>query len=235
MLDFLLAVLYPKRCVSCNKEKCGYLCGDCFSRISFHESTVCPVCLKGSIDGRTHPKCMTQHDIVGLMSGVTYGPVVKKLVYKFKYKPYISDLKTIIGKIFCESLEQNELFNQLLKRQPLLLPIPLSKKRLRMRGYNQSELLASYVAQYFALKMNNNLLVRIKETKPQFNLHKDQRFSNMSGAFSINKKYKNQLQNQTILLIDDVATTCSTLRSAAKVLRKNGAGEVYGVTFAKEL
>ncbi len=235
MLDFLLAVLYPKRCVSCNKEKCGYLCGDCFSRVSFHESTVCPICLKGAIDGRSHPKCKTQYDMFGLVSAVDYGRVVQKLVYKFKYKPYISDLKTILGKIMVESLEQNELFNQLLNREPLLLPIPLSKKRLRTRGYNQSELLTSYVAQYFALKMNNNLLVRIKETKPQFNLHKDQRFSNMFGAFQIDPKYKNQLQNQTILLIDDVATTCSTLRSAAKVLRKNGAREVYGVTFAKEL
>lgn len=235
MLDFLLAVLYPKRCVSCNKDKCGYLCGDCFSRVSFHESTVCPVCLKGSIDGRTHPKCFTRAEIAGLMSGVDYGRVVQKMIYKFKYAPYISDLKTIMGKMLCESLEQNELFNQVLRSQPLLLPIPLSKKRLRARGYNQSELLASYVAQYFGLKMNNNLLFRIKETKPQFSLHKDQRFSNMSGAFSISQKYKNQLQNQTILLVDDVATTCSTLRSAAKTLRKAGAGEVYGVTFAKEL
>ena len=149
MLDFLLAVLYPKRCVSCNTQKCGYLCVDCFSRVAFHDSTICPICLKGSIDGRVHPRCVTHNDIVGLISGVNYGPVVKKLLYKFKYKPYISDLQTIIGKLFVESLEQNELFNQLLKSRPLLLPIPLSKKRLKMRGYNQSELLCSYVAQYY--------------------------------------------------------------------------------------
>jgi ComF family protein len=140
-----------------------------------------------------------------------------------------------MGKIFCESLEQNQLFHQLLKSQPLLLPIPLHKKRLRTRGYNQSELLASYVAQYFGLKMNNEILIRTKETKPQFDLSRVQRFSNMSDAFSVNKIYKNQLQNQMVLLIDDIATTCSTLRSAAKVLRKAGSGEVYGVTFAKEL
>jgi competence protein ComFC len=235
VFKFILSVLYPERCVSCNSLKCGYLCTDCFSRVTFHVSYKCPVCLKPSIDGRTHSRCQHRYDIVGLVSAVDYGSVVRKLVLRFKYKPYLSDLKTIIGKLFIEGLEQNELFFYILKQEPLFLPIPLSKRRMNMRGYNQSQLLASYVAQYFEQKMNDKVLLRVKETRPQYKLDRSSRFANIKNAFLVNPKFSSLIKNKSIVLIDDVATTCSTLREAARTLKRAGSGDVYGVTFAQEL
>lgn len=135
----------------------------------------------------------------------------------------------------CEGISQNELFYKIREAKPLLLPVPLSKARLRMRGYNQSALLTIYVAQYFGLDISEKILFRVKNTKPQFNLDKIHRKSNISDAFAIPKNKKSLINNKTIVLIDDVATTCSTLRECARVLRKAGSGPVYGVTFAKEM
>ncbi len=232
MKQFLLDLLFPKRCVGCKKIG-NYLCVNCAAFIEEFRAHVCPVCLKHSVTGQTHPGCKTPYGVDGLCSGVVYKGVVKKLVFRFKYPPYAHDLRHIMGKLFTEMISQNELFMRLLSQHPIVIPIPLSFQKLKKRGYNQAELLGRDLVKEFNLEIYTNLK-RIKNTKPQFTLNKVSRFKNVKDAFEVsgNKKI---LTNATVLLVDDLATSCATLRECAKVLKRAGVKEVYGVTFAREL
>lgn len=234
MKSLMLDILFPKKCVGCKKIG-SFLCGICFSYIQLYQSFLCPVCLKPSIEGKTHYKCKGMYTLDGLLSGVIYSGASKKLLTTFKYKPYVSALTNTLGELLCEALNQNELFFQLLQEMPLVTSVPLYSRKEKKRGYNHSSLLASYVAQYFNQEINTKLLIRTKETKPQFKLSALERTKNIKNAFEINCAYEKIIQKRVIILVDDVATTCTTLSECAKVLKKAGAHKVYGVTFAKEL
>lgn len=234
MFDFIASLLYPKRCVGCKKPD-RYICDNCFSKISFLEYQLCGICQKGSIDGLTHPKCQAPQAIDGIISAIAYKGIVKKLLYQFKYKPFLSDLKTPLGKLFYEGLIQQEAFAKFVSRENVLITaVPLHVSRERKRGYNQSELLGIELSRMLFLPYVSNLIIRIKQTKPQFELKKDARKENLKGAFSLNIKFKNKIKGKNIILVDDITTTGTTLRECAKVLKQSGAGKVIGVTLAHE-
>lgn len=232
-LDFI----FPKKCINCRKLG-DFLCADCFAKIRFNEAFQCPVCLRSALDGMTHPGCLTKYSLDGAISTVVYGSIVKKLIYQFKYKPNLSKLSKTIGELMTEGLSQNESFYMFVEKyKPIVIPIPLSSKRLRERGYNHAELLASYVAQYFKLKVHRDVLVRVKDTKPQYKLNKEERIKNIEGAFEVAKNANPPAGGpSSIILVDDIATSFATLREAAKVLKhRGGARQILGVTFAREV
>ena len=110
------------------------------------------------------------------------------------------------------------------------IPIPLHAEKLRKRGYNHASLLAVEIGDKMGIKVIDEL-VRTRKTKSQFLLKKDEREENLKGAFSL-KSEGNLVKGKTIFLIDDLTTTGTTLKEAAKVLKKAGAGKVYGLTLA---
>lgn len=146
----------------------------------------------------------------------------------------MSSLRDTIGRLFEEQLLQNEVFYGLAKKNPLILPVPLHKMREQRRGYNHAALLAYYVAQCFSLEYREGVLIRIKNTKPHFGLKKEARMLNVKNAFGINSSLQRKIEDKGVLLIDDLATTCSTLRECARVLKRHGACFVWGATFARE-
>lgn len=233
MLETILDMIFPKRCVGCRKVG-DFICSNCFASISFHVRTICPMCNAPSLTGRTHDKCKRNYGMDGLIPCVVYAGIIKKLAYQYKYKPYLSSLTKTIGELMVESLSENEIFFNVINKNTIITSVPLSSKRLKKRGYNHASLLGSHVAQYFTLKFDDSVLLRVRDTKPQFSLSRAERFSNVRDAFDISKKWKNNLKEKNIVLIDDIATSCSTLRECAKVLKKAGAQEVWGVVSARE-
>lgn len=234
MFELILSLLFPKRCVGCKKYG-TYLCDNCFSHIDLFQEFMCPVCLKGSITGETHPSCKTPYSLDGLIAGVVYKGVVKRLLYRFKYPPYISSLEVSVGKIFTDAVSQNELFMHTLPQRPIVVEVPLSSLRMKKRGYNQSEILADQLSKEFNLLHGKKIITRVKNTKPQFQLNKLQRIRNVKDAFRIEPRFKSYIKCKTVFLVDDLATSCATLKECAKVLKRSGAKRVYGVTFAREL
>jgi len=111
-----------------------------------------------------------------------------------------------------------------------MVPIPLHPTRKRERGYNQSFLLASQLSRIFNINLNINLLIKIKNTKNQSLLSKKERWTNITGAFKI--KNPNEVNNKSILLIDDLLTTGATSSEAAKALKSAGAKTVGVFTLA---
>ena len=114
----------------------------------------------------------------------------------------------------------------------LVIPVPLFPARLKKRGYNQSKLLARAFCQKTGLTLDTQSLVRVRDTGSQTKLGRPERVKNMSGAFAV--KNPAAVKGKTVLLIDDVATTGSTLEACAQALRMAGAKRVLAFTFARE-
>lgn len=233
----LLDFIFPKRCVQCKKVG-DYLCPNCFAYLSYDAKSNCLVCQRPSVDGLTHPYCRGRYKIDGSFSAIPYNKTAKKLIYNFKYKPYLSSLNKFLGDLLYEALAQNESFNRVLGSSSswVLVPIPLYPSKLRSRGYNQAEILAKEVGKKFNFDVGN-LLFRVKETKTQYGLKLPQRKKNIKGAFAINSSFitnHSSLKNLSVFLVDDIVTTGSTLLEAAKVLKREGAGKVIGITLARD-
>jgi ComF family protein len=121
----------------------------------------------------------------------------------------------------------------------VLIPIPLAKKRLRERGYNQSEVLARALARQWRIPVLVDLLARTRETPTQTALTPETRLANVAGAFGVRnakcgtRNSAFRLSNSELILVDDVFTTGATLAEAARALEQAGATRVMGVTFAR--
>jgi competence protein ComFC len=227
----LFGLLFPKRCVCCRKTG-HYLCEKCFSYLSFDVKSLCLYCDRPSYNSLTHPVCKGKYTIDGCFSAVSYNKTAKKLIYSFKYKPYIKDLRTLLSELFYESIIQKEEFMTLLaKGNWTIVPIPLSGLKLRKRGYNQAEILSFELSKRLSIP-EMSLLARAKDTKSQFKLSKEKRRENIKGAFIINRKQT--INNHNILLVDDVVTSGATLLEAANILKRNGAKKVIGLTLARD-
>ncbi len=148
-----------------------------------------------------------------------YRGVVRDSLYRFKYQNrreyaeyYSAELVRVYGGWIKERGIQ------------AVVPIPLSGKRRRQRGFNQAELVARKVAKRMNLPVYGRLLIRTRDTKAQKELNDQERKNNLKRAF---KTRKNKVQLNHILLIDDIYTTGSTMNEAAKELKRAGAEQVY--------
>ena len=112
-----------------------------------------------------------------------------------------------------------------------VVPVPLHKRRLRSRGYNQSELLAEELGKLSGLPVGEAVLVRTRDTPPQVSLSgREERVRNVEGSFSC----VGGVEGRKILLVDDVVTTGSTLSACGSALRASGADSVWGVALARQ-
>lgn len=239
----ILDLIYPKRCVGCGAYG-AYLCSACFSYITFAEQGFCAVCQRGAIGGFTHPACKTPLEIDGVFASVAYKGIVKRLVYQFKYDPYLLDIRHLLVDFFYEGIIQKEPFIRLLTGRSVFVPIPLHKNRMQQRGYNQSQVLTEELVKKLQKERpileggGNSIAVidsleRMKQTRPQFGLSQQARLTNMAGAFVLKSDLTEELKNASVVfLVDDIVTTGSTFREAARVLKKTGVGKVYGLAFA---
>lgn len=112
----------------------------------------------------------------------------------------------------------------------LVVPVPLNRKKQKLRGFNQAEALAQEFARRTGLPCLS-LLRKIKPSRSQVELEREERLKNVLGSFSASPRPS--LGERKIILIDDVATTGATLNECAKVLKKEGAGEVWGLVVAR--
>jgi len=151
---------------------------------------------------------------------------IKDIIYKFKYQ-YKVHLRRSITAISAEYLDKF-----VADFAPdILIPVPLHKKRLRKRGFNQAILIGEIFAKRWDIKMSRNNLKRIRWTEPQVNLPASQREKNVLGAFAL--KTPALIADKRVLLFDDVYTTGSTVKECSKVLVKSGAASVAVVTIAR--
>jgi len=165
-------------------------------------------------------------------------PPVKKALWLLKYKG-----KKRIAEIFAEIMygrmleELSELGIMENFRKPVLIPIPLSPKRRRERGYNQAELLClelikiNNIRHGVYLKLEKDILIKPKDTKHQARIeNRSERLKNIIGSFAV--KNPEIIEGKNIILIDDILTTGATLNEARKILKRSGARKVIAFTVA---
>ena len=253
MRDFILNILFPIECVGCSKEG-GWICESCLNTIPFNSSRYCFSCKQKNNYGEFCRNCAPNFFLNGVWIAGNYdNPLLAKLIKNLKYRG-AENIAVILGNYLSRFmqglLDKNRLtgsdlyktevwrrFHKVKQAPPILLdfnntiiiPVPLHKKRQRLRGFNQSEQLARVINKNFNLEINHNL-IRIKHKKAQAKLHEKNRWENIKNCFSYQGK---NLNNKNILLIDDVATTGATLNECARVLKENNAKEVWGLVVAK--
>jgi len=113
----------------------------------------------------------------------------------------------------------------------LVVPIPLHRKKLRERGFNQAELIAKVVAQHLQVRLTKGNLKRIKATVTQTSLDRKERRRNLREAFTV--KNRDEFQAKNVLLVDDVYTTGTTIKEAARVLKEARVKDVYVFALAR--
>ena len=211
----ILNMLFPRACIGCGTKN-TLLCSNCIKKIPALP-LACFFCGGESLT----TICLSCRDRYGsnldeVFAAVPYEhPVIKKAVKLFKYHNQ-KQLSQLLGKLICRRISAPiRHFN---KNELILIPIPLSKQRLRDRGYNQAELLAKYVSQQMSIRIEENLLQKIRHTPSQVSIgHREERLRNLKGSFMVVDK--SLVNNKTVILIDDVATTGATLIEAGYVLK----------------
>ena len=226
-LDFL----FPVRCISCGSYEM-WLCEDCAKAISALGEQLCPCCESVTTpDGKTCFSCKDKFELDGLLAATSYkNETIAKSVHYYKYK-FVESLSEPLANIMLNSLSSSTF-----PIADFIIPVPLHPRRLRWRGFNQSALLARQIARSMAtgieIPVEETILQRTKYTPPQMKIKKySRRLDNMREAFSVGT---GDVQGKTILLIDDIATTCSTLSECARILKKAGAKKVYAAVIARQ-
>ncbi len=127
---------------------------------------------------------------------------------------------------------KNKKFFSILKSYDTIIPVPISKKRRKERGYNQSELIAKEIAKNLGIEYNTDCLFKVKNIVEQSKLNKEERQKNIQGVYELHKQ--NRLQNKKILLIDDIYTTGSTVNECCKILKQASPKQIEVFTLAKD-
>ncbi len=229
--EAVLSLLYPNICPFCGKilkktEKQG-MCVSCELRLPFVYEPRCKKCGK-PIEKETKEYCWDceqHHHFYDRGVAVwEHGPLVSNAIYQFKYHN-----RRIYSRFFAKEMVQSNY--SIIRRWniDLIVPIPVSKKRKRQRGYNQTELLAKEISRMLDIPYSAKSLVRVKDTAPQKKLNVRQRKYNLLNAFEWRGE---PLSGENILLIDDIYTTGNTIDVCAQIIRKTGAKKVFFLTIS---
>ena len=221
----LIDVIFPRSCLSCGRQG-RYICDSCIKKVP-SPKLVCPECQRPSIDGFTHVKCKKALSLDGIISIWYYQGVVRTALLKLKYA-YAREISKEIAEYTRSQLDK---YTIALPKDPILIPIPLYFLKENLRGFNQTKLLGEVIARKQGWKFITVLLLRKRFGRSQTELKGEDRKENIKGVFAFNPIYK--LPASSYILFDDVYTTGSTLKEAAKVLKRNGAKVVWGLTIAR--
>jgi ComF family protein len=218
-------IIFPKKCINCKKEG-SYLCEDCLFLIEINPFEYC-LCEK--MEKRNKCENCRNKSLDKILSATSFNNhIVKEAIHKLKYS-YIEELSTPLAFLILNHLQT---IDCQIDNSFILIPVPIHIKKKRKRGFNQSEEIAKIISQSTGIKLST-ALIKTKETKPQMELNRIERIENIKDCFAINEK--KEIENKTIILLDDVYTTGSTMNECAKILKENGAKEVWGLTIAREI
>lgn len=223
---FILDLLFPPYCVACKRE--GYfLCEACLKNLSDQP-------LKPYRAG--HQKRQESKDLDGVIYALDYAknPVIKLAIRQFKYR-FTQEIADDFGRLMAKKIGQLKMARH---RQIILIPVPLHKKRLFYRGFNQAERIAEAVKRQMSHDQGAvlHLLERVKHTEQQARLNKKERGENLANAFILNKNCIHKYAAENLyFLVDDVSTTGTTLKAGAAVLKNHGFAKVYGLVLARAM
>lgn len=224
--DAFKNIFFPKYCLGCKKVG-TLLCDDCWSRVEYIYAPICPVCRGQSVAGLTHAGCRTPQGLDGLISLAYYRGPIKNLVRQLKYQGATVTQELILQLI--QTYLQHESFYW---PPAIITSVPLHVSSRNKRGFNQADTIAQALSTQTKLPFVPDVLQRHLQTPSQTKLSKEQRQTNVRGAFSLNST--ESIKGASFILVDDVFTTGATLREATKILKRAGAKQVFAFTLAQD-
>ena len=221
----VLDLIYPPRCVGCQRSG-TFLCDACVASLTAASRPRCSRCW------RPHPttdpcfECWSSPPAYdGLRSAFVYEGTARTLVHTLKYRQ-----ATVLGEPMASLLVETA--RRDVPEADVAIPVPLSGRRRRERGYNQAEVLARALGRALDLPVWPRALARERHTPPQArSSDADARRRNVLGAFACRE---GAVAGRRVLLVDDVTTTGATIDACAHALRRGGARSVWALTFARE-
>lgn len=220
LLEKMISLIAPHACLVCKAEG-SVLCMWCRPDACLLLPPRCYKCQKHSVDSAVCKNCRRKTKLRYVWVATEYRDVAKRLIHTLKFE-HTRQAAEIIAEYLDESVPY-------LDEQALVVHIPTASKRIRQRGYDQAELIARFFSSKRGIKYAN-VLKRSGQSR-QVGAKRQQRHEQLQHAFWVSRK--KTIENRTIILIDDVSTTGSTIEAAAKAMKDNGAGSVYGVVFAQ--
>lgn len=224
LLYLVLDILSPQKCIGCGKSGV-LLCSNCAQKTKLAEPTKL-----GNI----------------YSAGNYHDPVIKKAIWFLKYRGARSIAEPLAELMYLRLAKYLHLEAKLPSTPGslasksstktndwLIVPVPLHRKRVKERGYNQSALLAKILSGKFNIPFNLNILYKIKATPTQVSIkNRRDRLENLIGSFNI--VGNNAIDGKNIILVDDVTTTGATMAEASKTLKTAGAKKVVALTIARD-
>jgi competence protein ComFC len=215
--------LYPPSCGGCEQRGVRW-CENCQQSTRTVKAPVCPVCGQMQLQAEVCDRCrLSPPHYVALRSWALFGGSVRNALHRLKYRRDIG-LGDALSHPLIDYVSQ---FDWPLN---LIVPVPLGQKRMTERGYNQAALLARPLALALGISHQPGALWRARETRSQVGLSAALRKENVADAFRANARL---VTGRSILVVDDVTTTGSTLDACAAALKAAGAHAVYGLTLAR--
>ncbi|WP_232296915.1 ComF family protein [Candidatus Orientia mediorientalis] len=232
MLIILLDYFFPKKCLTClhliQSSLPAGLCSTCWNKINFVTLPFCQKC------GKTLPydyggsiiclKCYYIEPNYKLARALLiFDKNSKFFIHAFKYynKPLIA---MMIAQLLYIRYQSDIL------TADYIIPVPIHRFKLLLRGYNQAQVLGKYLSNVANLPMKSNVLIKYKWTKSQTKLAKKDRIKNINGSFKINNP--EIIKNKKIILLDDVVTTGTTVNLCSKILKSAGARSIFVLCIA---
>ena len=208
-IDSFIDFLYPRKCAYCNKKiNERYTCRKCANIIEYYHEKV-------NIYANNEFGCDQ------IISSMPYDGFMKKCVWQYKFRD---------AKYFAPAFA--EILSSKIKKYnikfDLIIAVPISSRRMKERGYNQSELIAKNLSKLTGINYQKDVLIKIKNNLRQSELNLNERKENVKDAYSI--KNIECIADKKILLLDDIYTTGATINECAKILKLAGAKEVIGLT-----
>ena len=194
--NLLINIIYPPKCIICKSDcmNANLLCSKCFGKISFITRPYCKKCgnsLNNILGGCTEENCVNNmHVYSQVKSIIEYNDISKQIITSFKFndnfrlmKLFKNWLRYILSDINYNDIE-------------LIVPVPLHKSKLKIRGFNQSSILAEIISKILGIKYDTKILFKNKKTANQSDLSKNLREKNLQNVFSIRDKYLNLIEGK---------------------------------------
>ena len=216
MLEKILDLIYPPVCGICGKPDSNWLCNKC--KIKLKNLYIL------NVEDYKNDESIYFDKLIYLFK---YEGIVRDNIIDFKFKE-----KSYKYRSFANFLLKDEIPCEVLKSYDIIIQVPISKKRLKERGYNQSALFAQYISKKLGIIYNENYIQKIKDTIAQSKLNKQEREKNAQNVYRLINKDK--LTNKNILLIDDIYTTGNTVNECSRVLKEAKPNKIGVLTITKD-
>lgn len=226
-----LALVYPPQCMACEAATAEphALCARCWTDLPLISAPRCDrLGTPFAIDfgpGMLSPAAIADPPRFDHGRAVArhQGPA-RDLVSRFKYGERL-DLARLMARLMVQAGQD------ILAEADIIVPVPMHRLRLWRRRYNQAALLAQFVGREAGIDVVVDGLERVKRTRAQVGLRRNERQQNLAGAFAVAERYAHRFEGRRVVVIDDVRTTGSTLNACAHILRKAGAARIDVLTF----